>query len=68
MTVVSPPSAALLAWLRTVTVRRLEFVHGGDAANLSCQGYSSWEQRYRAQVATLLGTLDFARKSARTLT
>jgi hypothetical protein len=64
-----PPSPQLLAWLRRVKVRRLEFeqqqaVPHGD---LGCLGFASSEQRYRASVSTLLATLDFITNSAATL-
>ena len=63
---VCPPSPALIAWLRRVRVRRLEFVQRpserGDA--LCAQGFASSEQRYRASIATLLATLDFITNSA----
>ncbi len=63
---VCPPSPALIAWLRRVRVRRLEFVQRpserGDA--LCAQGFASSEQRYRASIATLLATLDFITHSA----
>lgn len=63
---VCPPSPALIAWLRRVRVRCLEFVQRpserGDA--LCAQGFASSEQRYRASIATLLATLDFITHSA----
>lgn len=63
---VCPPSPALIAWLRRVRVRCLEFVQRpserGDA--LCAQGFASSEQRYRASIATLLATLDFIGHSA----
>lgn len=63
---VCPPSNALIAWLRRVRVRRLEFVQRaserGDA--LCVQGFASSEQRYRASISTLLATLDFITHSA----
>ena len=63
---VCPPSPELIAWLRRVRVRRLEFVQRaserGDA--LCAQGFASSEQRYRASIATLLATLDFINNSA----
>jgi hypothetical protein len=66
---VCPPSPALLAWLRRVRVRRLEFQHCSAAplGDLSCLGFASSEQRYRAAISTLLATAEFVRSSAETL-
>ena len=64
-----PPSPQLLAWLRRVRVRRLEFEQHAAAPHgaLACLGFASSEQRYRASVSTLLATLDFITNSADTL-
>eukprot|EP00887_Chlorella_sp_A99_P003701 scaffold7.g3701.t1 len=64
------PSLKLLAWLRCVPVRRLEFVHPRSRSSSDQRhlGFQSGEQRYRAPVATLLATLDFVRRSAPVLT
>lgn len=64
--VTSPPSTALLAWLRRVRVSRLELQQSAAAprSSLTCLGYVSTEQRYRAAVSTLLATFDFIRHSA----
>lgn len=64
-----PPSPALLAWLRHVRVRRLEFLHiaAAPSSDLGCLGFASSEQRYRAAISTLLATAEFVRNSAATL-
>lgn len=64
------PSPPLLAWLRRVRVRRLVFQQSAAAprSSLSCMGYVSSEQRYRAAISTLLATLDFIKHSAPCLT
>lgn len=66
---VVPPHTRLLAWLRRVRCRRLEFVHGGaeKGDDLGCQGFASSEQRFRAAISTLLATLDFLKNSGPTL-
>lgn len=67
--VVCPPSTDLLAWLRRVRVSRLELQQSAAAprSSLTCLGYVSSEQRYRAAVSTLLATFDFIKHSAPTL-
>lgn len=67
--VVCPPSTALLAWLRRLRVSRLELQQSAAAprSSLTCLGYVSSEQRYRASVSTLLATSDFIKHSAPTL-
>ena len=71
ITAVVPPSPPLLAWLRRVPVRHLEFRHEAAAAApggaLACQGYATSEQRYRAAISTLLATLEFVKRSAASL-
>lgn len=66
---VCSPSGPLLAWLRRVRVRRLEFKHTAAAPldDLGCQGFTSSEQRYRAAISTLLATIEFITNSAATL-
>lgn len=64
-----PPSPAVLAWLRRIRVRSLCFQHSEAAplGDLTCQGFTSSEQRYRAAISTLLATTEFISHSAATL-
>jgi hypothetical protein len=59
----------VLAWLRRIRVRSLCFQHSEAAplGDLTCQGFTCSEQRYRAAISTLLATTEFISHSAATL-